>query len=257
MVLPAAHGMAIRQHQNDPLPLAPNVSALSSVHPTTQMLAPNIGLSTTMNDIIPANASSVLAMRVDNPNISTYVKPIANLRIQEGFSKSHMQSYELPSPTPTPAPTLSSSVTPPQRHTHLLQQPHIYEPSSYNSRHTYLPPMEKQGHVSESWRVRQDISSSYHSQVNQNAYNTSNERPKRSGSSWERNDYGGGGGGGEFESWSPDNSPSRNNGYVRGRGFPGARMNPGRNYRPELSRHRGSSGYWDPNNRQGSRKWHD
>ncbi|KAI9080336.1 hypothetical protein K1719_037730 [Acacia pycnantha] len=239
--VPAAPGIAVRQHQTDSLS-------------QTQMLSSNIGLSTMMNDIIPAtNASSVnspLAMRVDSTSISSNVKPIANLRVQEGLSNSHLQSYELPSPTPT----LSSSVTPPQRRTLLLQQPHFYEPSSHNSLHSYPPPpMEKQGHVSESWRVRQDISSSYHSQVNQNTYNASVERSERSGSSWERNDYGGGGG---FESWSPDNSPSRNNGYIRGRNFPDSRMNPERNYRPEWSRHRGSAGYWDPS-RQGSRKWHD
>ncbi|XP_028804230.1 homeobox protein LUMINIDEPENDENS [Neltuma alba] len=267
--VPAAPGLAVRQHRTDSLSQAPNVvSALPSVHPTlltnspTQMLSSNIGLSTMMNDVIPANASSVnlstahspLAMRVDSTGISSNVKPIANLRIQEGLSNSHLQSYDLPSPTPTPSPT-PSSVTPPQGHAHLLQPPHFYEPSSHNALHSYPPPMEKQGHVSESWRLRQDISSSYHSQVNQNTYNASVERPKRSGYSWERNDYGGGGGG-EFESWSPDNSPSRNNGYIRGRSLPDSRMNPGSNYRPEWSRHRGSSGYWDPS-RQGSRKWHD
>ncbi|KAK4273183.1 hypothetical protein QN277_021632 [Acacia crassicarpa] len=268
--VPAAPGIAVRQHQTDSLSQAPDVvSALSSVlptlltnsSPTTQMLSSNMGLSTMMNDIIPAtNASCVnspFAMRVDSTSISSNVKPIANLRIQEGLSNSHLQSYELPSPTPAPAPapTLSSSVTPPQRRALLLQRPHFYDPSSHNSLHSYPPPpMEKQGHVSESWRVRQDISSSYHSQVNQNTYSASVERSERSDSSWERNDYGGGGGG--FESWSPDNSPSRNNGFIRGRNFPDSRLNPERNYRPEWSRHRGSAGYWDPS-RQGSRKWHD
>ncbi|XP_054801617.1 homeobox protein LUMINIDEPENDENS [Prosopis cineraria] len=265
--VPAAAAVAVRQHQTDSLSQAPNVvSALSSVHPnlltnspTAQMLSSNIGLSTMMSDKIPACASSVnlstahssLAMRVDSTSIGSNVKPIANLRIQEGLSNSHLQSYELPSPTLTP--TLTSSVTPLQRHAHLLQQSHFYEPSSHNPLHSHPPPsMERQGHASESWRLRQDISSSHHSLLNQNTYKASVERSKRSGSSWEQNDYGGG----EFESWSPENSPSRNNGHIRGRSFPESRMNPGRDYRPEWSRHRGSSGYWDPG-RQGSRKWHE
>ncbi|KAF7804826.1 homeobox protein LUMINIDEPENDENS [Senna tora] len=249
-------GIAVRQHQTDSLSQATNiVPTLSSIHPTTQMSSSNIGLSTMMNTIITANASSArspLAMQVDG---SSNVKPIANLSIQEGLSNSYSQSFVLPSPTPTP----SLSVTPPQRNMHSIrqsQQTHFSEPSSYHEpAHSYLPPIEKPGHhVSESWRVRQDMSSRYHSQLNQHNYNAFVEGgSSRSGSSWERSDFGGGE---EFESWSPDNSPSRNNRYNGGRNYPDSRMNHGRNYRPEWSRQRGSSVNWDPS-RQGSRKWHD
>lgn len=236
--------ITVRQHQTDSLPQVPALSSmlptLLTNSPTTQMPSSNIGSSTMMNNIITANTP--LSMQVDR---TSNVKPVSNLSVQEGLSNSYQQPFMLPSPTP--------SVTPSQRHAHLLrqsQQSHFSEPSYNEPSRSYLAPIEKPGHVSESWRGRQDMSSSYHSQISQNNYNALVEGSNRSGSYRERCDYGE-----EFESWSPDNSPSRDNGYIRGRNRPESRMNSGRNYRPEWSRQRGSV-YWDPS-RHGSRKWHD
>ena len=75
----------------------------------------------------------------------------------------------------------------------------------------------------------------------------------QAGPSWDRNNHARE----EYESWSPENSPTRNPRYAPGRNFPESRMNHhGRSHRPDWSRHRGSSGHWEPG-RQGNRKWHD
>lgn len=76
---------------------------------------------------------------------------------------------------------------------------------------------------------------------------------RQSGSSWKKNDHAGE----EFESWSPEDSSTRDHNYNTRRYSPEFRMNPERNYRPEWSRQQGSSRYWDNLGRQESRKWHD
>ncbi|KAK7337417.1 hypothetical protein VNO77_17990 [Canavalia gladiata] len=229
-------------------PEKPPPLALSSLH--VQTPPSDIGLAMKKN-LITANASSVnlpgthspLAMRTDGTN---YVKPVPNLSVQqEGLSNSFSQPFMLPSPTP------SHSATQQQRHPHLLQEAHYTEPSYRNPVHSY-PQIEKSGHVSDLWRVRQEVSSSsYHSQRNHNNYNTLVGGSMQSGS-WDRNSHGRE----EFESWSPENSPIRNPRHVPGRNYPESRTNHVRNHRPEWSRQRGSSGHWDPG-RQGNRKWHD
>ena len=230
-------------------PLAP-----SSVHPsiltnspTIQTPSSDIGL--TMKNISTANTSTVyvsrahspLTMRVDG---TSNVKPVANLSIQEGMSNSvRQQSLMLPSPTP------SGSTSHPQRHPHLLQQSHFSEPSYHNPGSSYQPQIEKPAPI-----FRQDMSSNYHPQYNQNNYNGMVGGLMPSGNSWERNNQEREG----FESWSPENSPTRHQGYYnQRRNMPSeSRINPGRNYGPQWSRQPSSSGYWDPS-RQGNRKWHD
>ncbi|XP_019440851.1 PREDICTED: homeobox protein LUMINIDEPENDENS-like [Lupinus angustifolius] len=257
-----------------PLPQATNIfperqppHALSSMH--VQTPSPEIGLTTMKKNIISANTSSAnlpgahspLAMRVDG---TSNVRPVPKLSVQEGVSNSFPQYSMLTSQTPTP----SLSATQQHRHTaHLMQQQqqaHFSEPSYHsNTVPSYPPQIEKPGPVSDAWRVRQnDMPSSYHqSERNQNNYNnTLVGRSMQSGSSWDRNNHGSSSSSREgFETWSPENSPTRNPTHVPGRNFNESRMNDnhGRNVRPEWSRQqRGSSGYWDPA-RQGNKKWND
>ncbi|CAJ1878956.1 unnamed protein product [Sphenostylis stenocarpa] len=217
-----------------------------------QIPSSNVGLTMKKN-LITANASSVnfsgthstLAMRGDGTN---YVKPVQNLSVQhEGVANSFPQSsFKLPSPTP------SNSVTQQQRHhQHVVLEAHYTEPPHRNPSRSYPPQIEKSDHGSENmWRVRQDVSSSYHSQRNHN-HNTMVGGSRQSGLC-DRNIQGRE----DFESWSPENSPTRNPRCVPGRNYPESRINQGRGHRPEWSRQRGSSGHWDPG-KQGNRNWQD
>ncbi|RYR52088.1 hypothetical protein Ahy_A06g027018 isoform C [Arachis hypogaea] len=229
--------------------------ALSSLHVQQTPLS-DIGL--TMKNKTSTNPSSVnlpgahspLAMRV---NGTSNVKPVPNMSVEDGLSNSFPQSFRLASTTPSLSATQLQ-----QRHAHLAsQQAHFPEPSYRNSVHSYPPPqIEKPGQVSDSWRVRQDVpSSSYHSNRNQNYYdNAYVGGSMQAGPSWDRNNQAARE---QYETWSPDNSPTRNPRYVPGRSYPESRVNQhGRNHRPDWSRQRGSSGHWDPA-RQGNRKWHD
>ncbi|KAL5060512.1 hypothetical protein RYX36_032116 [Vicia faba] len=110
---------------------------------------------------------------------------------------------------------------------------------------------EKPVPASDYRRVRQDMPPSHHSQRNHDNYNTLVGGSMPSGS-WDRNNHERGG----FETWSPDNSPTRNPRYVPGRNLPDSRTNHVRNNRPEWSRQRGSSGHWNPG-RHENRKWND
>ncbi len=119
------------------------------------------------------------------------------------------------------------------------------------------PPMGDLDPVPDSWRASQGLPPNYHSQANQNNYNAlvggSRQPGLQPGPSLERNEYVVGE---EFESWSPDNSPSRTTDYMMGRNFPESRMNPGWDYRPDRSRQRNFSGHRG-HNRYGDRKWRD
>ena len=112
--------------------------------------------------------------------------------------------------------------------------------------------------VSDSWRASQGLPPNYHSQANQNNYNSlvggSRQPVLQPGPFLDRNEYGAQE---QYESWSPDNSPTRTTDYMMGRNVPEPRMNPGWNNRPDRSRQRGNfSGYRD-HNRYGDRKWRD
>lgn len=220
-------------------------------HSSVYVQTPSSDISLAMKkNITTANASSVnltgarspLAMRADG---MSNVKPVPNLSIQqEGLSNSFPQSFML------------NSATKQQRHPHMLHQAHFTEPSYRDLVHSYPPQVEKSGPVTDMWRVRQDMPSSYHSQRNHNNYNSLvGERvPMQSGSLDRNSNHGREG----FESWSPENSPTRNPRYVPGRNYPESRMNHVRNHRPEWSRQRGSSGHWDPGRQHhGNRKWND
>ncbi|KAK7396862.1 hypothetical protein VNO78_18024 [Psophocarpus tetragonolobus] len=217
--------------------------------PHMHVQTPSSDIGLTMKNLNTANASgthSSLAQRGDGTN---YVKPVPNFSVQhEGLSNSLPQSFMPPSPT------LSHSASQQQRHQHVIQEAHYTEPSYRNHLvRSYPPHIEKSDHGSDNiWRVRQEHgSSSCHSQRNHNNnYNAMVGGSRQSGF-WDRNNHARE----EFESWSPENSPTRNPRYGPGRN-PESRMNHGRNHRPEWSRQRGSSGHWDPG-RQGNRRWHD
>lgn len=220
---------------------------LSSVH--VQAQSSDFGLTMKKN-ITTANAASVnlqgthshLELRSDT---RSYVKPVANLSVREGLSNSLPQSFMLTSRTPSHPATQQQ-----RHHPHLLHQAHFTEPSYRNPVQSYPPQIEKPG-PSDLWRERQDVSSSYHSQRIHNNYNTLIGESMQSGS-YDRNNDGSEG----FETWSPENSPTRNPRYVPGRNFPESRMNNVRNPRHEWSRQRGSSGNWGPD-RHGNKRWND
>ncbi|TKY61808.1 Homeobox protein LUMINIDEPENDENS [Spatholobus suberectus] len=252
VVVPSSRQLTSTSISPYSLPQATNVIP-KKPPPLVHVQTPSTDVGLTMKkNLITANASSVnlpathstLAMRGDGTN---YVKPVPNLSVQhEGLSNSFPQPFRLPSPTP------SHSATQKQRQQHVIQEAHYTEPSYRTPVHSYQPQIEKSDHGSDLWRVRQDhVSSSYHSQRNHNNYNTFVGGSRQSGF-WDRNNHARE----EFESWSPENSPTRNPRYVPGRNYPESRMNHGRNHRPEWSRQRSSSGHWDPG-RQGNRRWHD
>ncbi|KAB2616243.1 homeobox protein LUMINIDEPENDENS-like [Pyrus ussuriensis x Pyrus communis] len=133
------------------------------------------------------------------------------------------------------------------------RQPQPVQQSPFSEPHIpmYTPkqPMGKPGPPSDSWRARQDLPSNYHYIENPNQYNASYGGHLQAhllpGPSWEGNEHVGGEQ--DFQSWSPDNSPSRNPGYMYGRE---PRTNPGQDYR---SRGRNPAGYRDHNRQQGNR----
>ncbi|KAM6558426.1 hypothetical protein CsatA_027665 [Cannabis sativa] len=134
---------------------------------------------------------------------------------------------------------------PQQQQQHYQPQPHYAEPSPSPSPSApiYSKQIGKLSNVPDSWRPRQNLPSNYNPTVNQN------------NSNYHRGSYGEED---EFESWSPDNSPSRNSEYSGlGRSFPEPRMDPGRGYWPtDQSRVRSSPGYRD-SNRHGNKRWRD
>ncbi|KAI5425070.1 homeobox protein LUMINIDEPENDENS [Lathyrus oleraceus] len=225
-------------HEKQPL------HSLSSVYAQTPFS--DRGLA--MNNSITADVSPVgthtHAMRVDG--ISN-IKPVApNSTMQEGLPNSFPQSFTLNSPT------TSRTAAQQQRNTHMMpHQPHFSEPSYHDTVRPYQPQFEKSVPASDYRRVRQDMPPSYHSQRNHDNYNTLVGGSMPSGS-WDRNNHERGG----FETWSPENSPTRNPRYVQGRNLPDSRTNHVRNNRPEWSRQRGSSGHWNPG-RHENRKWND
>ncbi|GLT28526.1 hypothetical protein SLA2020_034510 [Shorea laevis] len=135
-------------------------------------------------------------------------------------------------------------------------QPSLASDPSFTHVCSSRPPSRNIDAVTDPWRARQGLASNPYSQAIQNNYNTSMggpvQRQLRAGPPREGNEYVSNQG---FESWSPDNSPTRSPGYVSGRNMePGT--NPGWGYRPDNSWQQSSSGYWD-HNRQGNRRWRD
>lgn len=118
------------------------------------------------------------------------------------------------------------------------QQPHMSNPTHVASLYPSRQPMGNSGPASESWQASQRLASNSRYQVNQNNYNGSFGGPMQrrqvlSGPPRERNGYAGNDG---FESWSPDNSPTRPPEYEPRRNLQEPRMNSGWSNGPDRSR---------------------
>ncbi|PON96621.1 Octamer-binding transcription factor [Trema orientale] len=198
--------------------------------------------STVQTDLPPAtgplynlHAQAASSLRLET---ATNIKPPAPMS-NNAFNIEERRHVSF-SPTPLPVPSQL------QMHQHLLhqQQQFFSEPSL--STPAYSKQIGKPSHEPDSWRPRQCLpSSNYNPLLNQNnGYN----HASFGGSDYVEED--------EFESWSPNNSPSRNPEYGSGRSFAEPRMNAGRGYRPDQSRVRSSPGYRD-HNRHGNRRWRD
>ncbi|KAM7277290.1 hypothetical protein ACFE04_019156 [Oxalis oulophora] len=117
---------------------------------------------------------------------------------------------------------------------------------------SYRPPMANVSPSQESFGVREG-SVSNRLRASQTDYNALYRGPASHitspGHSWEANEYGSNNGGG-FQSWSPDDSPTRSNIQMQGRD---TRWD----YRQEMSRQQNPSGYRENTFGQGSRKWQE
>ncbi|ESR57502.1 hypothetical protein CICLE_v100186171mg, partial [Citrus x clementina] len=140
-------------------------------------------------------------------------------------------------PVSHPSPTLipTSARSQPQLQP---QQPHMSNPTHVASLYPSRQPMGNSGPASESWQASQRLASNSRYQVNQNNYNGSFGGPMQrrqvlSGPPRERNGYAGNDG---FESWSPDNSPTRPPEYEPRRNLQEPRMNSGWSNGPDRSR---------------------
>lgn len=222
-----------------------------------------------MNTIIPENQLPSVLQRLPinsstrqtphsevvltTKNLSAMGVPLHNLPTGAAPSALRFQSTSNIKPAPVYVTMNAPSRAPASFPSHPLSQ--SLHPSTILSEQRHPAPQP----VSDSWRASQGQHPNYHSQANQNNYNTlvggSRQPLLQPGPSWERNEYVVEE---EYESWSPENSPTRTSDYTSGRNFPDSepRTNPGWNYRPDRPRQRNFSGYRD-HNRYGDRKWRD
>ncbi|KAF3436407.1 hypothetical protein FNV43_RR23499 [Rhamnella rubrinervis] len=192
------------------------------------------------------HSASVSSMRVESISIT---KPAL-----ESYNAEERQQFSIPL-----NPLLPSTARPqthPQQQQQRLYEPYLPTPPVYSKQ------IGKPSPASDSWRARQQgLPSNYY----QNNYNASLGGPVQlpqlmmSGPQREGNEYVDGGE--EFESWSPDNSPTRNREYTMGRTFQEHRSNnpgPGQDYEPDWLRQRNSSGYnREHHSRLENRRWRD
>lgn len=209
---------------------------------------------------VQRNSPLVSAPLLHNLHSSLSVESLSNIKPAHISTNSYNAEERRHSAIP-PTPLVPIPVRP-QTQPQSLQHPHHHHQQLYSEPYlpapAYAKEIGKPSYVPDSWRGRQGLPSNYNpTLVNQNnSYNASPfggpVQPPRS--QWEgSNEYAEGE---EFESWSPDNSPTRNREHAMGRNFPEPRMNPGRGYRPDQFRMRNSSGYRD-HNRHGNRRWRD
>ncbi|KAJ4727626.1 putative Homeobox protein LUMINIDEPENDENS [Melia azedarach] len=233
-------------------------SMSSSLHQTNTIIAerqepsvlPSLHQSRPISSpIIQTQASEIQLPRKILPIVSTSSNINAtggpSIRIENNLSNATAapmhnnapeRQYSLPTSMPMPTPVRSQ----PQQH-FMTDPAHVA--SSYASRQ----PMGNLGPASDSGRAIQRFASNPRYQVNQNNYNAPSfggpvQQPQLlSGSRRERNGYASNDG---FESWSPENSPTRSTEYMSRRNFPEPRSNAGWSSAPvERSRQWNSSGY--------------
>lgn len=216
----------------------------------------------------PARPTPASEMVLTSRNSSSMGAPLHNFSTTAAPSALQIESTSNIKPAPVsvtlntpgrahasfpPQPTRSKTHSQSLHRSTILSEPQPPAPL-YPSR----PPIGKMDPVSDSWRASQALPPNYHSQANQNNYNSlvggSRQPVLQPGPFLDRNEFVAQE---QYESWSPDNSPTRTTDYMMGRNFPEPRMNPGWNNRPDRSRQRGNfSGYRD-HNRYGDRKWRD
>ncbi|XP_021820075.1 homeobox protein LUMINIDEPENDENS isoform X1 [Prunus avium] len=220
----------------------------SAVH-----MIPSQRLSTSQA-AVPSYSPDYFPPSMQTPAASEMALTMKNTHLNN-LSNSYNVAERQPNSFPQP---LVSTPARQQRQPQPLQQPRFSEPRLLTHMYPSKPQMGKPGpppSPSDSWRARQDVPSNYHYLENQNQYNASYGGPLQQpqllpSPSWEGNEHVGGNQ--DFESWSPDNSPTRNPGYMYGRE---PRMNPARDYMPDRSRQMNPSGYRGQN-RLGNR-WPD
>lgn len=232
---------------------------------------PSVGLSLQSSQTIQTPVSDmVLTMKnsafTGTPLHNLHSASVSSMRVEStsntkpalvSYNAEERQQFSIPS-----NPLLPSTARP-RIHPQRQQQQRLYEPY-LPTPPVYSKQIGKPSPASDSWRARQQGLPSNYYQNNYNASLGGPVQPSRlmmSGSQWEGNEYVEGGE--EFESWSPDNSPTRNREYMMGRNFQEHRSNnpdygPGQDYGPDRLGQRNSSGYnRDHHSRIENRRWRD
>ncbi|XP_062088065.1 homeobox protein LUMINIDEPENDENS isoform X2 [Humulus lupulus] len=211
----------------------------SSLHqpPLTSSSIVHTNLPPATGPMYNLHPQDVSSLRLES---ATNIKPQASMS-NNMYNVEERRHHSFPTLLPVAPSRLMLPHMHQQQYQPQQQQQHYAEPSP--SVPMYSKQIGKSSNAPDSWRPQQNLPSNYNPIVNQN--NSNYHR----GLYVEED---------EFESWSPDNSPSRNSEYGGlGRSFPEPRMDSGRGYRPtDQSRVRSSPGYRD-SNRHGNRRWRD
>ncbi|KAG9156971.1 hypothetical protein Leryth_009023 [Lithospermum erythrorhizon] len=152
-----------------------------------------------------------------------------------------LRVHERPSSTFRP-----NSPTPPQPQGQLQPSPYVPEAphsSSWRERQGSNAASYYQGNLNPRIHYSENVGGPMLVPRQDEAWNRARERPG-------------------YESWSPDNSPTRSHEYLPQRDHIGARGNLSQHYRPERSLQRNfgyppGAGYGDPSRGGGSRRWND
>ncbi|KAJ0054357.1 hypothetical protein Pint_01030 [Pistacia integerrima] len=253
----------------------PGATMRPSLHLTNAISPENLHPS--LHQTLPTNSSIILTqsseigltmknLPISNtclPNISAAAGP--SMRV-EHINNLKVAAMPINAPERQPTSYPMSSLMPTQTRSHKQpQQPlmsdHRHVTPQYTSTSTSRLPIGNVGPVSDSWRASQYVATNPRYQANQNNYNASYGGPVQqpqllSGPHREGNKYVGNDG---FESWSPENSPTRQPEYMSRRNLQEPNMNSGWSYRPDRSRQWNSSGYEEvrDHNKYGDRNWRD
>lgn len=245
--------------------MTPSVSQQAAMSPYSlpqvpDKYFPSVGLSSQSSQTIQTPASDmVLTMKnsalTGTPLHNLHSASVSSMRLESIInSKPALVSYNAEERQQFSIP----STVRPQIH---QQQQRLYEPY-HPTTPVYSKQIAKPNPASDSWRARQQGLPSNYYQNNYNASLGGSVQPPQlmmSGPQWEGNEYMEGGE--EFESWSPDNSPTRNREYNMGRNFQEHTSNnpgPGQDYGPDRLMQRNSSGYSrDHHGRLENRRWRD
>lgn len=240
-----------------------NTISPENLHPSlNQTLPSNSPIIQAQTSEIPLTMKNLPISNACLPNISAAAGP--SVRV-EHINNLKVAAMPVNASEKQPTSYSMSSLMPTQTRSHKQPQ----QPLVSDYRHVtpqYIPtstsrlPMGNVGPVSDSWRASQQMASNPHYQANQNNYNASfGGGPVRqpqllSGLPGDGNSFVGNDG---FESWSPENSPTRQPEYMSRRNLQDPVTDSGLSYRPERSRQWNSSGYQEvrDHNKHGDRNW--